>query len=167
MDTGRFEWDFNNLKLTLNDQWPVIETSLVKWLSDECDWILSIISQVQLMAWCQRATSNYLANVDPDLCCHMSSLGHNELNSRHAHFYFISECCSVLISTSTFLAVLDTSFSLRLWITLKNQNMHLSTLRASYSTTWKALLPPTASLQINGPEWITQVRVIDSSHTIL
>ena len=28
---------------------------------------------VQVMAWCHQA------NVDPDLCCHMVSLGHNEL----------------------------------------------------------------------------------------
>ena len=36
---------------------------------------------VQVMAWCRQATSHYTwANVDPDLCRHMVSLGHNELN---------------------------------------------------------------------------------------
>ena len=35
---------------------------------------------VQAMAWCRQATSHYLSHVDPDLCRHMASLGHNELN---------------------------------------------------------------------------------------
>ena len=34
---------------------------------------------VQGMAWCHQATTITWANVDPDLCCHMASLGHNEL----------------------------------------------------------------------------------------
>ena len=33
------------------------------------------------MAWCRAATSHYLSKVDPDLCHHMVSLGHNGLNS--------------------------------------------------------------------------------------
>ena len=43
---------------------------------------------VQVMAWCRQATSHYLSqcwpswpNVDPDLCHHMASLGHDELNN--------------------------------------------------------------------------------------
>ena len=35
---------------------------------------------VQVIAWCRQATSITWGNVDPDLCCHMVSLGHNELN---------------------------------------------------------------------------------------
>ena len=31
------------------------------------------------MAWCLQATSHYLSQVDPDLCCYIASLGHNEL----------------------------------------------------------------------------------------
>ena len=31
------------------------------------------------MAWCRQAASHYLTNADPDLCCYMASLGHNEL----------------------------------------------------------------------------------------
>ena len=34
---------------------------------------------VQVMAWCRQATSHYLSQFDPDKCCHMASLGHNEL----------------------------------------------------------------------------------------
>ena len=33
---------------------------------------------VQIMAWCHQATSHCQANVDPDLCRQMASLGHNE-----------------------------------------------------------------------------------------
>ena len=36
---------------------------------------------VQIMAWCRQATSITWANVDPDPCCHIASLGHNELMS--------------------------------------------------------------------------------------
>ena len=32
------------------------------------------VNIVQVMAWCRQA------NVDPDLCRHMVSLGHNEFN---------------------------------------------------------------------------------------
>ena len=35
---------------------------------------------VQVMVWCRQATSLTWANVDPDLCHHMASLGHTELN---------------------------------------------------------------------------------------
>ena len=40
---------------------------------------------VQVMAWCRQATKQQAitwANVDLDLCRHMVSLGHNELNRR-------------------------------------------------------------------------------------
>ena len=34
----------------------------------------------QVMAWCRQATSEITwASVDPDPCCHMVSLSHNEL----------------------------------------------------------------------------------------
>ena len=34
----------------------------------------------QVMAWCRQATSHYIsANVDPDLCHHMTPLGNSEL----------------------------------------------------------------------------------------
>ena len=45
------------------------------WLHDDQSTL------VKVMAWCRQATSHYStwANVDQDLCCHMVSLGHNEL----------------------------------------------------------------------------------------
>ena len=41
----------------------------------------------QLMAWCHQATSHYWANVGPDVCRHMASFGHNELNVRLCSVY--------------------------------------------------------------------------------
>ena len=43
------------------------------------DFIDDQSALVQIMAWCRQATSITWANVDPDLCRHMVSLGHNEL----------------------------------------------------------------------------------------
>ena len=34
------------------------------------------------MVWCRQATTITWANVDPDICRHMASLGHNELKSQ-------------------------------------------------------------------------------------
>ena len=45
---------------------------------------------VQLMTWCRQAPSHYLGHVDPDLCCHMASPGHNKLNGVSC-WYFSSE----------------------------------------------------------------------------
>ena len=36
-------------------------------------------TMVQVMAWCRQAQAIAWANVDPDLCRHMVSLGPNEL----------------------------------------------------------------------------------------
>ena len=36
---------------------------------------------VQVMAWYRQATSHHLDHVEPDLCRHMSPLGHEELNN--------------------------------------------------------------------------------------
>ena len=35
---------------------------------------------IYAMAWCSQTTSITWANIDPDLWCHIASLGHNELN---------------------------------------------------------------------------------------
>ena len=40
------------------------------------------------MAWCRQAIPP--ANVDPDLCYHMASLGHNELTARKIKIWFNS-----------------------------------------------------------------------------
>ena len=52
------------------------EASLVKFHSDECHWTLLMISQ-HWIRWRHQAIT--WANVDPDLCRHMASLGLNEL----------------------------------------------------------------------------------------
>ena len=57
--------------------------SLVKLPSDECKWILLIISQYWFRLWlgAVRQQAFTRANVDPDLRHHMVSLGHNELSN--------------------------------------------------------------------------------------
>ena len=34
---------------------------------------------VQVMAWCRQAVTITWASIDPDICCHVESLGHYEL----------------------------------------------------------------------------------------
>ena len=57
------------------------EVSLVKLLSDGCHWT-SLISQHWFREWLGAVRQQAItwANVEPDLCRHMASLGHNELN---------------------------------------------------------------------------------------
>ena len=49
------------------------------WMSLDKNYEKSTL--VQVMAWCGQAEAITSANVDPDLCRHMASLGHNELMS--------------------------------------------------------------------------------------
>ena len=50
---------------------------------------------VQVLAWCHQAISHTWANVDPDLCHQMASLGLNELKKmgslRHPQWYDLSK----------------------------------------------------------------------------
>ena len=50
---------------------------------------------VQVLAWCHQATSHTWANVDPDLCHQMASLGLNELKKmgslRHPQWYYLNK----------------------------------------------------------------------------
>ena len=61
------------------------EVSPVESPSDECHFILLVISQHWFRWWLGsiRQQANTWANVDQDLCNHMVSLGHNEL--RHCN----------------------------------------------------------------------------------
>ena len=77
-----FEKKYNDnfsVKFSVKLPWDRCQLSCVKIGSDKC-------------AIRQQATT--WANVDPDLCHHMASLGHNELNShnhswtRHGHLDF-------------------------------------------------------------------------------
>ena len=58
---------------------------LVKLPSDECNWILLMISQHWLRKWLGAVRQQAItwANVDPNLCRHMASLGHNELTDQN------------------------------------------------------------------------------------
>ena len=62
--------------------------SLVKLPSDECHWIFQTINQYWFRWWlgAVKQQVSAWANVDPDLCRHMASLGYNDLtHSGPAH----------------------------------------------------------------------------------
>ena len=63
------------------------EVSVMKLPSDEYQWTLLMIKStlVQVMAWAIRQQAITWTNVDPVLCRHMASLGHNELISNQGH----------------------------------------------------------------------------------
>ena len=60
----------------------------INFMSSLCQIVLRLMPQkpfdrkstlVQVMAWCHQAQAITWANVDPDLCHHMASWGHDEL----------------------------------------------------------------------------------------
>ena len=63
-------------------QWLMAGASLVKLPSDECHCSLLMIRQHWIRWWLGAVRQQAItwANVDPDLCRHVVSLGHNELN---------------------------------------------------------------------------------------
>ena len=77
---GRFEWNFKYLILQI--------ISVIDGLVISCELAIRRMSLdltdekstlVQIMAWCRQATTITWANVDPDLCLHMASLGPSEI----------------------------------------------------------------------------------------
>ena len=58
--------------------WGVSYEIALRWLSQ--DFTYDISTLVQVMAWCRQATTITWANVVPDHCRHMPSLGLNEIN---------------------------------------------------------------------------------------
>ena len=65
------------------DGWSTSCEIALRWIPLDLTDAESIL--VQVMAWCLmlgavRQQAITWANVDPDLCCHMASLGHNELD---------------------------------------------------------------------------------------
>ena len=64
------------------------EVSLVKLHSDECHWTLPMMSQHWFRYWLGAVRQQAItrANVDPDLCRHMTSLSHNELTEIHMSY---------------------------------------------------------------------------------
>ena len=82
----------------------VTDASLMKLPSDECKWILLMISQCWFRLWLGaiRQLAITGANVDSDLCRHMASLGHNEL-------MYISKrgLCVMQIITHNYIVILS------------------------------------------------------------
>ena len=78
----KFEWNFRHLifkQISVIDGCGISCEIALMWMS--LDFIGDQSTLVQVMAWCRQATSQYStwADVDPDFCRHMASLGHNEL----------------------------------------------------------------------------------------
>ena len=57
--------------------------SHVKLPLDECNWTLLMLSQYRFRQWIVAVSLEAITwgNVDPDLCNHMASLGHNEIKA--------------------------------------------------------------------------------------
>ena len=72
---------FDGQQFSSECYWLMVRVSLVKLPSDEYHWILLMISQHWCRWWLGAIRHHAItwANVDPDLCCHMASLDHNEL----------------------------------------------------------------------------------------
>ena len=78
------------------------EVSLVKLPSYECQWTIFMVSQHWFWQWLGAVRQQAItwANVDPDLCLHMVSLGHNELSYQvwHVLFQIISRYLCFLLT---------------------------------------------------------------------
>ena len=78
---GKFEWNFRYLIIQII---PVIDGRVIscelglRWMSLDLTDDKSTL--IQVMAWCRQAIN--WANIDPDLCRHMASLGPNELTRK-------------------------------------------------------------------------------------
>ena len=78
--SGKFEWSFRFLILWIIyviDGWGISCKLALRWMS--LDLTDDKTTLVQVMAWCVRQQAITWADVDPDLCRHMASLGPNEL----------------------------------------------------------------------------------------
>ena len=72
-------WPLGDVTVNLNvyfsnTSYTTVALALVIWMPQNITHEKS--TYVQTMAWCRQAT---WANINPDLCCYMVSLGHNEL----------------------------------------------------------------------------------------
>ena len=88
-----FRWVIFKLILVVNGFKISCETALI-WVSLDHAYDKSTL--VQVISWCRQATSITWANVDPDLCHHMASLGHNEL--RYCCYCINGEQCNCINS---------------------------------------------------------------------
>ena len=112
------------------------EVSLVKLLSDECHWSLPVISKHWFREWVSAVRQQAItwANVDPDLCHHMVSLGHNEFLSWILLFSIwipVWQILSYFMETNHFY-LLSMIFSTSSWgQTLENDLRNLSSTAES------------------------------------
>ena len=85
---ARLEWNLDDEFLG-SFQWLVAEVSLVH----ECHWTSLMSTQHWFGQWLGAVRQQAIAwaNVDPDLCPHLASLGHSEFNSRR-------KCPSIIIA---------------------------------------------------------------------
>ena len=77
---GKFEWNFRYVIfkwILVIDGWGISYEIAPIWMS--LDFTGDQSTLVQVMAWCHQATSHYLSQCSPRFCCHMVSLGQNEL----------------------------------------------------------------------------------------
>ena len=84
---GRFEWNFRWVIFVLNlviDGWCISGKIALSWKSLDLSDDMSTL--VQVMAWCLRQQAITWANVDPDLCRYMASLGHNKSSISCQHW---------------------------------------------------------------------------------
>ena len=73
---GRYQFSFRKVifKLTLvNGGWGIPYEIALRGMPQDLTDDKSTLGQV--MAWCRKASAITWANVDPDLCCQMASLG--------------------------------------------------------------------------------------------
>ena len=88
---GKFEWNFRYLVIpiiSVIDGWGIPCELALRWMSlDLTDYKSTL---VQVMAGAVRQQAITWANIDPDLCRHMASLGPN---ANSAMFWIMSWCC--------------------------------------------------------------------------
>ena len=97
MAPGKFEWNFRGVifkRILVIDGWRISCEIALIWMS--LDFTDDQSTLVQVMACAVRQQAITWANVDPDICRHMASLGHNELKmeklSNFKHICFSLLC---------------------------------------------------------------------------
>ena len=91
------------------DGWDISCEIALRWISLELTDDKSTL--VQVMAWAVRQQAITWANVDPDLCHHMASLGYYELNMLFGSSVYIQWAPMVGFQNIQGLALIDTCVS--------------------------------------------------------
>ena len=81
------------------DGWGISNEVAIRWMS--LDFTKDKSTLVQVMAWCRQQQAITWTSVDPDLCCHMASLGPNELTAPlWSNLCVAMNTCQMLIISS-------------------------------------------------------------------